>query len=123
MKVGAKIKFEGERQRYTVMACNDRFAIMVKPFNARKTYLYTITDLERGVRGPCNLIFGPPAKLDTQEGAAQAFAMIEAGDLGVSRRRCVDLTGDDLESLGVPTITHPDGKRFYRDHLDRWMPL
>jgi len=23
----------------------------------------------------------------------------------------------------VPVVTHPDGKRFYRDHLDRWMPL
>lgn len=58
--VGSKIRMDGERQAYTVQAANDRFAIMTKPFNAKRTYLYTITDLDRKVRGPCNLIFGPP---------------------------------------------------------------
>ena len=23
----------------------------------------------------------------------------------------------------VPTVTHPDGKRFYRTSADKWMPL
>ena len=23
----------------------------------------------------------------------------------------------------VPVVVHPDGKRFYRDHSDAWMPL
>lgn len=65
-----KVKFDAERQRYTVMAANERFAILTKPFNAQKTYLYTITDLKRGVRGPCNLIFGLPCDVDTLAGAA-----------------------------------------------------
>ena len=95
----AKVKFEGERQRYMVMARNERFAIMVKPFNARKTYLYTITDLERGVRGPCNLIFGPASDLNTPEGAAEAFAMIEAGEMEVSFRRRKELLPSEICQL------------------------
>lgn len=97
--VGTKIRMDGERNRYTVMACNDRFAIMTKPFNAQKTYLYTITDLKREVRGPCNLIFGLPCDVNTPEGAAEAFEMIEAGEMEVSYRRCVDLTAAEIEQI------------------------
>ena len=50
IKVGNKIKFERQKQRYTVQACNDRFIICTKPFNARKTVLYTIIDFERNER-------------------------------------------------------------------------
>ena len=72
LAVGTKIKMDGERQAYKVQAANDRFAIMTKPFNAQRTYLYTITDLERGVRGPCNLIFGLPFHINSPEGAVQS---------------------------------------------------
>lgn len=92
MQVGNKIKMFGERQRYTVQACNDRFAIMTKPFNAQNTYLYTITDLERRVRGRCDLIFGVPSDLSTADGAAEALEMLEDGEMGVSKRRYRDLT-------------------------------
>lgn len=98
-----KVKLEGERQRYTVMAHNDRFFIMTKPFNAQKTYLYTIADLKRGVRGPCDLIFGLPCDVNTPEGAAEALSKIEAGEMEVSFRRCVDLQPTEncrLQTLG-----------------------
>jgi hypothetical protein len=99
MQPGTKIKMTGEQRRYTVAAADARFAILVKPFSARKTYLYTITDLERKVRGRCDLIFGPPAALDTPEGAAEAMAMLQAGEMGVSHRRCVPLTAEEIEQL------------------------
>lgn len=99
MEIGDKVKFDGERQRYTVTARNERFAIMWKPFNARKTYLYTITDLERGVRGPCNLIFGPPSELNTIDGAADAMEMMEKGEMEVSYRRCIPLTDSETQFL------------------------
>ena len=99
LKVGEKFKFDGERQRYTVQAVNDRFAIMTKPFNARKTYLYTITDRKRGVRGPCNLIFGIPCDVNTPAGAAEALAMIERGEMEVSYRKCIDLTAGETFAL------------------------
>lgn len=75
---------ESEKQRYTVQAFNSRFAIMTKPFNAKKTYLYTISDLERGVRGPCNLIFGLPCHVNTAEGAKEALTLLENKEMEVT---------------------------------------
>lgn len=53
-KVGDKIKFKSEKQRYTISACNDRFIIAWKPFNARKTFIYTIIDLIENERSSDN---------------------------------------------------------------------
>jgi hypothetical protein len=69
LTVGDKVKFCSEKQRYTLQARNERFFILTKPFNAKKTYLYTIVDNERVIRGPCNLIFGLPEHCNTPEGA------------------------------------------------------
>jgi glycine betaine/choline ABC-type transport system substrate-binding protein len=99
MRPGEKFKATGERRRYTVMAADSRFAIAVKPFAAQKTYLYTITDLERGVRGRCDLIFGLPADLSTTEGAAEALIMLKNGEMGVSSRRNKPLEPEEIEQL------------------------
>lgn len=64
--VGQKIKFRREKQRFTVRACNERFAICTKPFNPRHTVIYTIIDLQEGVRGTENLVFGMGAETDEQ---------------------------------------------------------
>lgn len=101
MKPGDKFKADRERNRYTVMAANDRYAIMTKPFAPKKTYIYTISDLERGVRGPCDLIFGPPAPMDTEHGAQTALAMLADGEMSVSYRRCVELTSAERDQLAV----------------------
>ncbi len=100
-EVAAKVRLNGERQRYTVQARNDRYVILTKPFNAQRTYLYTIADLEWNVRGPCNLIFGLPCDVNTPAGAAEALAWIERGDMDVSRRRCVPLSAADVAGLRV----------------------
>lgn len=54
IKVGDKIKFKSERQRYTVRACDERFVIATKPFNLQKTYIYTIVDLLENKRSSDN---------------------------------------------------------------------
>lgn len=95
----AKVKLEGEVQRYTIQARNDRFIIMTKPFNLRKTYLYTIADLESGVRGACNLIFGMSYDVDTPEGANEALRWLESGRMEVSRRNCVNLSEGEIAAL------------------------
>lgn len=59
LKIGDKIKFKNEKQRYTVKAKSERFLICTKPFNLRKTCLYSIIDLNRLIRGTNNLIFNP----------------------------------------------------------------
>ena len=65
-KVGDKVKFRREKQKYTVMACDNRFLICTKPFNARKTVLYTIVDLKEKIRGTENLVFGAGAETKKQ---------------------------------------------------------
>ena len=103
----SRILMDGEKQRYYVMARDDRFVIMTKPFNAKKTYTYTIADMDLGIRGPCDLIFGPPAELDTTEGAKVALQMLRAGEMGVSRRRCLHLSPSEIEQLRQ-RLPHPD---------------
>lgn len=99
LKIGDKIKMCGERQRYTVHACDARFAIMSKPFNPKRAYLYTITDLERGLRGPCNYIFGPPVEMDNPTSGAEALAMLQAGEMEISYRRNKPLTDAERAQL------------------------
>lgn len=99
MKPGDKFKADKERNRYTVRATDARFAIMTKPFNARKTYIYTIADLERGVRGACNMIFGPPCNFNTTNGAAEALAMLQRGEMAVSYRNVVPLSDSERAQL------------------------
>ena len=66
LHVGARIWFEGERLGYTVQARSDRFIVCNKPFNARRTVLYCIIDIERDIRGPENLVFGSGAETREQ---------------------------------------------------------
>jgi hypothetical protein len=66
LKVGSRVWFEGEKRPYNVRARNNRYIICTKPYNPQRTVLYTIMDLEEGVRGPENLIFGMGAQTDQE---------------------------------------------------------
>lgn len=103
MEIGDKIKMCSERQRYTVQGFNDRFVIATKPFNARRTYLYTMIDREKRIRGPLNTIFGLPCDVDSPEGAADLLDWIE-DDGGpdvwhVSYRRKMPLTDAEFAQV------------------------
>ncbi len=91
LKVGDKIKFQSEKQRYTVQAKSERFIICSKPFNARKTYLYTIIDLDRYVRGAVDLIFGLNHDVNNPTDAQFCLEDLEKGEYGVSHRNCIRL--------------------------------
>lgn len=93
MKVDDKIKFRCEKQRYTVQACNDRFAVCTKPFNCRKTVLYSVIDFERQIRGTENLVFGMGA--ETREQCEEMLARLTAGESEVSHRNRINL---DIEA-------------------------
>jgi hypothetical protein len=86
--VGDKIKFLSEKQRYTVKAKSDRYLICTKPFNAKKTCLYSIIDLERMVRGTNNLIFNAYDYMD-QERIDECLSDLVSGDIEVSHRNCL----------------------------------
>lgn len=62
--IGAFITFAKEKRPYRVRARSGRFIVCTKPFNPKKTVLYTIIDLVENVRGPENLIFGMGAESD-----------------------------------------------------------
>lgn len=91
---GDKVKFFSEKQRYTVRAANERFAVCTKPFNCKKTSLYTVIDLERNVRGRENLIFGAGAETDQQ--CRRMLKRLESGETEVSYRHVGDL---DIEEI------------------------
>jgi hypothetical protein len=91
LKVGDKIKFESEKQRYTIQAKSDRFIICTKPFNVRKTYLYTIIDLERLVRGAVGLVFGLKEHVNNPDLAQECINDLENDKYEVSHRNCVKL--------------------------------
>lgn len=74
------------------MARNERYIICTQPYNPKRTVMYFIIDLERGIRGPDNMIFcfGYETALD----CAERLDELERGRIEVSQRRCVSL---DLE--------------------------
>jgi hypothetical protein len=86
---GAKIKFFEERCRYTIRAADGRWFVCTKPFNLRRTTLYTIIDLERQERGRENLVFG--MGFETDEDCQRALERLENGESEVSYRHCIPL--------------------------------
>lgn len=92
LEVGSRVKFAGEKQRFTVQAASERFAVCTKPFNPRRSVIYTIVDFEQGIRGTENLIFC--AGFETREDCLEALARLEAGETQVSRRNWVSLEID-----------------------------
>lgn len=95
--VGEKVKFTSEKRRYTVRAAGPRFVVLNKPFNPKNTVLYTVVDLEEGVRGTENLVFGAGA--ETPEHCAAMLQRLESGQTEVSHRNRVNL---DIESREAP---------------------
>lgn len=88
--VGDKVKFEGERTRYTVKAKSERFVICTRPFNLKRTVFYTIIDLKRSVRGANNKVFSP---YDYKEQADIDKCLVDliSGDCEVSHRNYIML--------------------------------
>jgi len=97
IKVGDKIKFIPEKQKYIVKAKSDRYIICTKPFNLKKTVLYTIIDLQRFVRGTNNMIFNP-YDYSIQEDIDKCLVDLDYHNNGieVTHRNCIKL---DVEIL------------------------
>lgn len=91
--VGSRVYFDGERMPYTIQARDERFLVCTKPFAARRTYIYSIVDLQRGERGPDNMIFGRAGGYETRGDCEDALRELadERSSLEVSRRCCVPL--------------------------------
>lgn len=88
-KVGDKVYFAEENKPYTVRACDSRYLVCTKPFNLRKTVLYTIVDLVEKVRGTENLVFC--MGFETDEECEDALRRLQSGETEVSYRNRVKL--------------------------------
>jgi hypothetical protein len=95
LKKGDKVWFPGEKQGYTVRACDERYAVCTKPFNPRKTVLYTIIDLKENIRGTENLIFC--MGFETDELCMEALCRLIAGESEVSHRNRIPLVIEKIK--------------------------
>ena len=100
LKAGDRVKFVEEKQRYTVQACNERYAVCTKPFNPKHTVLYTIVDFEEQIRGTENLIFC--AGFETQEQCEGALDRLmgnwkEGWATEISHRNRIPLRIEEVE--------------------------
>jgi hypothetical protein len=84
IKIGSKITFQEEKQSYKVMAFDHRYLICIKPFNLKQTYLYSIVDLEKGIRGADNY-YGKFNYEDYDE-CIEAIIELHTGEMGLSYR-------------------------------------
>lgn len=95
VKVWDKVYGRWEKRAYTVMARNDRFIIIAKPFNPRKTFQYSIIDLVRGFMWPDNYIFGKYDYLNVSD-CNEAIEELQKNawntlGMDISERKCVPI--------------------------------
>lgn len=89
LAVGDLVWFAGESKPYRIQARSPRFLVCTKPFNLQKTVLYSIVDLDHGVRGTENLIFCEG--FETQAQCREALARLVNGETEVSHRNYVEV--------------------------------
>lgn len=87
LTVGDRVAFWGERHaRFKVQARGERYIVLTRPCFG--SYLYTVIDLQEGVRGPDDS-WG--TGYESGEEIAEALAKLEAGDAAISQRRALSL--------------------------------
>ena len=101
--VGTKIKFVDETQRYTVQASNRFYSICTKPFNAKKTVIYTIVDWYNKLRGTEDLIFCNGA--ETKEQCEDMLNRLTNGESNISGRNWCNLRIQDVEFNKIKFVT------------------
>lgn len=89
VEVDSKLKFAEEKQRYTIQASNRFYSVCTKPFNLKKTVLYTIVDWRNSIRGTENLIFGFGA--ETREQCEEMLNRITNAESDISHRNWTQL--------------------------------
>lgn len=87
LKPGDPVFVPDEIRPYRVKCRNERFIICTKPFNPKKTVKYFIIDIERGIRGPDNMVFC--FGYETKEQCEERLEELQSGLIEVSTRHCV----------------------------------
>ena len=89
LKVGDPVYVWKEVRPYRVKCRDERFIICTKPYNPQHTVMYFIIDLEKGIRGPDNMVFC--SGYETQEQCEERLKELQTGWIEVSQRHCVKL--------------------------------
>lgn len=90
IKVKDKVYFKSEKRPYTIKAFDGRYAICTKPYNPKRTVMYTIIDFKEAKRGPNNLVFNM-YDYKIQEDIDQCLADLKDGVIELSKRNSIDL--------------------------------
>lgn len=96
LKKGDKVWFPGQKQGYTVRVRNNRYAICTKPFNLKKSVMYTIIDFKEQIRGTENLIFC--MGFETDKHCEEALQRLIEGKSEISRRSRVPLVIEKMKT-------------------------
>jgi len=88
-KKGERIWFDDEKRPYKVRAGNERYTICTKPFNPKKTVIYSIIDWVERKRSTENLIFC--MGFETDEECEEALQRLIEGKSELSKRNQIDL--------------------------------
>lgn len=94
-KVGDKIKFAEEKKPYTIRACDNRYLICTKPYNPKRTVLYTIVDLQEGIRGTNFFVFNIYDYVFTSE-CRLCLRDLISGECEISHRNRIKLNIEKL---------------------------
>ena len=89
LKQGDPVFVWGEVRPYRVKCRDERYIICTKPFNPKHTVMYFIIDLEKGIRGPDNMVFC--FGYETQEQCEERLKELQTWWIEVSQRHCVQL--------------------------------
>lgn len=81
-----KIGWKGQKKKFKVVARNDNFIIIARPYNPKKTFEYSILDLEYMQCSTDNLVFEIYNYLD-KEDCEEALKYLENRKMELSRRR------------------------------------
>lgn len=89
VKPGQRVKVtansgSNEIRWWDVRAADDRFVILTRQrdFAPKGQLLYCIIDWERGVRGPCDLVLGPPRDLADDDAVTDMMAALNRHAVG-----------------------------------------
>jgi hypothetical protein len=96
IKVNDKVYFSDEPSiGYWVKACNDRYAILTRPYNPRRTVIYTIWDMKENIRSTNDYVFNP-YDYNKQEDIDLSLTELMEGKYKLSTRHQVNVLGYEV---------------------------
>jgi hypothetical protein len=100
LNLGDRVRFGDEkRARFKVRAKGDRYVILTYPFHMKEKWrgnvVYTVIDLELGIRGTDDAIGS--LGYETDEAIARAHGLLESGEFEISVRNNVTLDIADVK--------------------------